>query len=156
MSCWLTVYVLSNPEIRAQVQKEVVGIIESSTASAEDSLSTRIAQVPLEAWDSELPFLEKCIRETLRLNLVGSAPRKNVGKEDIVMGTDQNGKSKLILYTIVRLSRRSPSHAEYVVRPGEYAVHLPSLVHLDEKLYPDPMKYECDFVCAQYDIDMLC
>ena len=149
MSCWLTVYVLSNPEIRAQVQKEVVGIIESSTASAEDPLSTRIAQVPLEAWDSELPFLDKCIRETLRLNIAGSALRKNVGKEDIVLETGKSGKRKLILYTIVRLSRRSPSHTEYVVRPGEYAIQLPSLVHMDENLYPNPMKYECDLVCTQ-------
>ena len=92
MSSWLTAYVLSNPDIKSQVQKEFEALLESSSASPSEPLATRIAGVPIEAWEMQLPVLDKCIRETIRLSITGVLLRKNVGVEDIVFGTGENGE----------------------------------------------------------------
>ena len=94
MSCWLTAYVLSNQQVRAQVQEELQAAVKTSSASSDEPLSSRIAQIPLETWENSLPVLDNCIRETLRINITQVANRKNVGDKDIVIETGDHGESK--------------------------------------------------------------
>ena len=73
-------YILSNPEIKAQVQEELEAALKCSSAPTTETLSARLAQVPLEVFENQLPLVDRCIRETLRFTVVGAAIRRNVGR----------------------------------------------------------------------------
>lgn len=45
--------------------------------SSKDPLHERLGAIPLKAWETELPALELCIQETLRLTATGAALRRN-------------------------------------------------------------------------------
>jgi cytochrome P450 len=87
-----------------------------STDPSLDSISTRLAAVPLSVWESETPVLDSVIRETLRLAQSHAALRRNLGHEVHIDGK--------------------------VVPTGAYVVYPFSDVHLDPELYPDPWKFD--------------
>ena len=45
------------------------------------NLSEKVSRLPLDAWESEFPFLDNCLRDSIRLNASGTGFRKNVGEE---------------------------------------------------------------------------
>lgn len=51
-------------------------------------LSDQLSYVPLEAWEAEFPILDLCLRESIRLNLPGTAFRQNVSGRDVKVGDE--------------------------------------------------------------------
>ncbi|EPQ52237.1 cytochrome P450 [Gloeophyllum trabeum ATCC 11539] len=80
------------------------------------SLSSRLADIPLSAWEGSTPVLDAVIRETLRLAQPHTAMRRNVGPDLVI-----DGKT---------------------VPSGAYVVYPFSDVHLDADIYPDPWRFD--------------
>lgn len=89
------------------------------------SLADRLMQVPSEAWEIEFPFVDMCLRETIRLHMVGTAFRKNTSGQDIAI--DKEGKE--------------------VIPRDAYVTFALGDVHYDPDIYQspyawDPSRYE--------------
>jgi len=57
----------------------------SNTLSTEP-LHKRLASIPLNAWEDELPSVDLVIRETLRLTISGAFVRRNMQKDIVLDG----------------------------------------------------------------------
>ncbi|KDR79795.1 hypothetical protein GALMADRAFT_136397 [Galerina marginata CBS 339.88] len=117
-ACWTLLYLGSNPTWKKRVTDEYKTLVEKHT----DTLSTeplhkRLATIPLNAWEDELPTLDLVIRETLRLTLTGSAIRRNL---------HQNVKVE----------------DDIVVKTGEFMTYQLADVHLNPSIYPEPLKFD--------------
>lgn len=75
-----------------------------------------LGAISISAWEDELPTVDACIRETLRISMNVVALRRNV-HEDTKIG----GK---------------------VVRQGDFLAYSMDDVHLNPEYYPEPYRYD--------------
>ena len=76
-------YMAANPRWIAQTRNEIWAAVEKYTPGDKGSLPERLAKVPLEGWENDFPTVELCLRESIRLQLPGTAFRRNVSGKEI-------------------------------------------------------------------------
>ena len=76
----------------------------------------RLSAIPLSAWEDEMPITECIIRETLRIIANGTAFRRNIVGD-------------------LRI-------ADKTIAQGAFMVYNFGDVHLNERFYPDPLKFD--------------
>ena len=90
-------HILSSAEYRALVRQEVMSALNSAdTPDSEDPL-TRLDSVKIQALETEMPVLDSCIRETIRVYLTGILVRMNTGQNDVVLQTTEDGRRETLL-----------------------------------------------------------
>lgn len=70
----------------AEVRKEVENAATKYSTDKIASLSDRLANLPVEAWESEFPMLDLCLKETIRVQGQGVFQRRNVSGSDLTIG----------------------------------------------------------------------
>ncbi|KAJ7240448.1 cytochrome P450 [Mycena rebaudengoi] len=114
---WIITFLGGHSDWRQKAKAEVESLIAMhSDPASQPALSSRLASIPLEIWESQTPVLDAIIRETLRVAQPHTAMRRNLGPEVYI-------NDKLI-----------PS--------GAYIVYPFSDVHLDPGLYPEPWRFD--------------
>ncbi|KAJ7598870.1 cytochrome P450 [Mycena floridula] len=115
---WLFIFLGGHPEWRDKAKMEVEALLAANPmpSSQEVSLSSHLASIPLELWESETPVLDSIIKETLRVAQPHTAMRRNLGPEMYIENK--------------------------VIPTGAYVVYPFSDVHLNPGLYPDPWKFD--------------
>ncbi|KAF9477689.1 cytochrome P450 [Pholiota conissans] len=113
-ACWILIYLASHPEWKARATKEVHDLISnhSNPVFSKEPLHKRLASIPINAWESEMPVIELCLKETLRLTATGAALRRNT-KADLPMA----GK---------------------IVKRGWFLAYSAADVHLNPNIYTNP------------------
>jgi sterol 14-demethylase len=118
----LITFLGSHPEWRAKAELEIEALLalnpEGKLLTPSQSLSSRLATIPLEVWESETPVIDAIIKETTRIAQPHSAMRRNIGPPIYI-----NGK---------------------LISTGDYVVYPFSDVHLDPELYTDPWSFNPD------------
>jgi len=76
-------YMAANPRWIAQTRNEIWAAVEKYTPGDKSSLPERLAKVPLEGWENDFPTVELSERESIRLQLPGTAFRRNVSGKEI-------------------------------------------------------------------------
>lgn len=105
-------------EIRAMADKHTTHP-DSDTASLLDKLRF----VPLSAWETSLPRLDLCFRDSIRLQLSGTGFRRNTSKHAVQIGGEGDGPGEII-------------------PPGAYATWHFKELHFDPTIYPDPYTWD--------------
>lgn len=95
---WLIMQLSSNPEWSTAVQEEIKVLTTTQDTSTE-TLST----IPLQAWETQTPILDRCIRETLRTSQPYTAMRRNTGP-DITMKGYTIPSGSLVVYPFLDTS----------------------------------------------------
>ncbi|KAF9010183.1 cytochrome P450 [Cyathus striatus] len=118
---WLMTFLAGHPEWHSKAAAEVDSLLASnlsynSGSSSPQSLSSRLAGIPLEAWEQNTPILDAIIRETTRVAQPHTAMRRNLGPEFYI-----NNK---------------------IIPTGAYVIYPFSDIHLDPEIYPDPWKFD--------------
>jgi cytochrome P450 len=107
-------------KVRAEIESLLLAASDCSSPAGERaslaSLSASLARIPLEAWESDTPMLDKVITETLRLAQPHTAMRRNLGPDILIDGK--------------------------IIPSGAYLLYPLSDVHLDADLYPNPWKFD--------------
>ncbi|KIM37022.1 hypothetical protein M413DRAFT_448749 [Hebeloma cylindrosporum] len=86
-ACWVLLYLGSNPKWKERVMKEYNVLVANHTnALSTEPLHKRLASIPLNAWEDELPSVDLVIRETLRFTVSGPFLRRNIQKDIVVDG----------------------------------------------------------------------
>lgn len=83
-----------------------------------EPLHKRLATIPLDAWENELPSIELIIRETIRMTVSFAALRRNVGKELRVEGV--------------------------VIKRRDFLLYSLGRTHMDPEIYSEPTKFDPD------------
>ncbi|KAJ7485453.1 cytochrome P450 [Mycena latifolia] len=113
---WVITFLGGHTDWRQKAKTEVETLLAAHSDSTSPALSSRLAEIPLEIWESQTPVLDSIIRETLRIAQPHAAMRRNLGPDVYI-------NDKLI-----------PS--------GSYVVYPFSDVHLDPEIYPDPWRFD--------------
>jgi len=113
---WILLYLAKDAHWRETVMQEV-RTVASKYASKDKTLVEQLAEIPLDAWESEFPMTYLCFRETIRLQTVGSIIRKNSSGHDLAIGNE-------------------------VIPNGAYATYHLFDAHLNDTIYTNPEKWD--------------
>ena len=84
---WILLHLASSPHWVAKARAEVEQVADKYSPGSEDmSLADRVAALPLEAWETEFPTLELCLKDSIRLHALGACFRQNISGSDIALG----------------------------------------------------------------------
>ena len=72
-----------------QVREEIRSVTDRYSHDTTLSLQERLKQVPIEAWESEFPIIDASLKDSIRLQLIGTAYRKNTSGFDITLDKDK-------------------------------------------------------------------
>jgi sterol 14-demethylase len=117
-AAWVLCYLATDPEWMAKAQEEVRTTAAKYATNPNAPLWHQLADVPLEAWEAEFPVVDLCLKDSIRLNLLGTAFRKNTSGREIPIG---NGE---------------------VIPPNAYVAYATGDVHLNPEFYPNPEKWD--------------
>ncbi|KAJ4361124.1 uncharacterized protein N0V89_001693 [Didymosphaeria variabile] len=118
-AAWVLCYLALNPQWKERVRAEVDGaILKHSTGPSQTPVDI-LAKLTLDEWESEFPVINMCLQESIRLQTVGTAFRKNVGDKAVKIG----------------------STGEIVPKYGFVAFPVDD-VHMNSEIYSDPMKFD--------------
>ncbi|CAE6465073.1 unnamed protein product [Rhizoctonia solani] len=117
MSAWIFIFLDQVPEWRDKVIDELRTLLNKYAPIAEypDSTAERFSKIPPQVWEDEMPVLEACIRETIRLIVSGSALRRVVSGDTVIDG------------------KKVPN--------GTFLVYPLGETHSDPNIYPNPSQY---------------
>lgn len=110
----MTLFLHTNPTWKAKATAEVQAFVAKYATGGGLRLAEQLAQVPPEVWDEEMPVLDVCLRETIRIVQTGAFLRRNVGAD-----------------------MRFGGHK---VAPGTFVAMGVSSPHHDPAIYPEPFK----------------
>jgi len=119
-AAWVLTYLAHLPEARERAFREVEAVVDRHSPLASDlPFIERLADLPHEVWENDFTFLEACLNESIRLNLNGSAFRKNISRDSIPLpGTNEE------------------------IPPNFYVTYPIADIHRNQQVYPDPAKYD--------------
>ncbi|KAJ2896395.1 cytochrome p450 6a1 [Zalerion maritima] len=115
----MIVQLAQNPEWTARLRDEVDGVIAKHRASEDESPIDVLSRLDLETWESKFPLIDMGLKETIRIEMVGTAFRKNVAERELkIAGSDE------------------------VIPPGAYSIYQIDDAHLNPDIYPNPMSWD--------------
>ncbi|RYO88763.1 hypothetical protein DL766_005187 [Monosporascus sp. MC13-8B] len=118
-AAWVHVHLARNPEWLARVREEVDAAVARHRREESQTPADVLSTLTVDDWESEFPLIDLCLRESIRMNLPGTAFRKNVSSRDIPVGS-----------------------AGEVIPAGAFATYWLDEVHMDESLYPYPQRFD--------------
>ncbi|KAH9861690.1 hypothetical protein J1614_011443 [Plenodomus biglobosus] len=118
-AAWVACYLATSPEWLRRTQDEVRTTAAKYARNPNAPLYDQLDDVPLDAWETEFPVIDMCLRDSIRLNLLGTALRRNISGKSIPTG-----------------------HGDEVIPPGAFVTYAIADMHLDPGVYPDPHKWD--------------
>lgn len=113
-----------HPDWQEKIYCEIKDTAAAHSINKDASLVDQLDSMPLSAWESLSGSLDLCLKETIRMWVSFPISRKNITRRPInISGTDE------------------------VIPPGSYSAYHSSDVHYNEKLYPDPMRWDPERFC---------
>jgi sterol 14-demethylase len=104
-AAWVLIFLSVNPAWMDRARAEVLSAIErnSTTSDKEAPLLERLASLPFEAWETDFPVLDWCLRDCIRLTATGATFRRNISGADIVVGNEVIPKDAYVVCTYLCL-----------------------------------------------------
>lgn len=112
-------YLATSPEWLSKVRAEVHRAAAKHGKDPGASILDKLGDLDLEAWESEFPAVQLCLRDSIRLNMPGTFFRKNTGSAPIHTGQGAE-----------------------VVPPGSFPVYHVADVHMDPAVYAEPDQWD--------------
>ncbi|KAI7975243.1 hypothetical protein EIK77_003345 [Talaromyces pinophilus] len=109
----------SHPEWQEKVYAEIKAAAKAHAKNPNAPLVEQLDSLPLDVWETSFPTLDLCFKEAIRLWVVFSMMRKNIGSTPVEL----------------------PGSNE-VIPAGSFAIYNTTEIHLNPELYPEPTKYK--------------
>ncbi|KAF8186070.1 cytochrome P450 [Mycena galopus ATCC 62051] len=113
---WNVIYAGMHPEWKDKLTAEFQALLANHTENLSLPIHERLASIPLNVWETELPIMDVVMRETLRMTMGILALRRNLGA-DVSVG-------------------------DKTVHTGEFLAYPMEDVHYDPEIYSDPLAFD--------------
>ena len=100
---------------------EIKAVVKVHAMNKDAPLVEQLSSIPLEAWESDFPMIDRCFKEAIRLHVSFPMLRQNMSSDSI----------------------RIPGSNE-VIPAGSFVGYYTSDAHQNEDLYPNPTKLDPD------------
>ncbi|TVY73614.1 Sterol 14-demethylase [Lachnellula suecica] len=84
---WVLTYLSTSPYWLSKIRSEITSAASKHCPDSSLPLIDQLTHIPVEAWESEFPNLDLCLKDSIRLQMPGTAFRKNISGRDIPSGT---------------------------------------------------------------------
>ncbi|KAI9723793.1 MAG: hypothetical protein M1828_004043 [Chrysothrix sp. TS-e1954] len=111
------------PEWRQRCREELAQVAGRYAKDPSSPLLDQLEQVPLHVWESGFTINDLCLKESIRLQLLGSVLRRNVSGEDI---------------EIPNSAAKSPTGKPEIIPNGAVVTYHVAEVHNNPDIYKDP------------------
>lgn len=101
------------------MRAEVDAAISKHRATTKQTPLEILKTLTVDDWESEFNLIDLCLRESIRLQTVGAAFRKNISKRDVVIG--DTGE---------------------VIPPGAFAATHSDDLNMNPDIYTNPSKFD--------------
>jgi cytochrome P450 len=119
LATWVFLFLGANSESKNKVISEVQNLVATySNPNSRDPMHQRLSTIPLSAWEDEMPIIDNVTRETMRLVKNGAALRRSVNDNFRV--------------------------GDKIIRKGAFLAYHMADVHLNDKFYSEPLKFDPD------------
>jgi len=119
VSSWVLVYLGIADAWKERATAEVRDLIAAYTkTTSSEPIHQRLSAIPISAWEDEMPVIESIISETLRIVGNPTLFRRNLSDDFRVCGK--------------------------IIDKGAFMTYNLGDVHLNERFYPDPLKFDPD------------
>jgi sterol 14-demethylase len=114
-AAWVLCYLATSPEWRGKTRDELRTVAARYARDPTAPLRYQLDDIPLEAWESEFPVVDLCLKDSIRLNLLGTAFRKNISGRAIPTGKGME-----------------------IIPPEAVVTYAVADTHQDPSIYPNP------------------
>lgn len=100
-AAWILVYLAHKPYWLEKVRQEIISLADRYASDKDAPLKERLMDIPSDAWESEFPIMDACLKDSIRLQMSGTAFRKNISGRDIPLnktGTEVIPKDAFATY----------------------------------------------------------
>ncbi|KAJ4367917.1 hypothetical protein N0V86_009757 [Didymella sp. IMI 355093] len=118
-AAWVLCYLATSSEWLVKAREEVRSTAAKHARDPTAPLRYQLDDVPLEAWEADFPIVDLCLKDSIRLNLLGTAFRKNISGRPLPTG---NGME--------------------VIPPDAVVTYATADVHQDPSIYPNPSVWD--------------
>jgi cytochrome P450 len=119
-AAYVLCYLATSPAWLENIRTEVeVAAAKYGTKETNASLLDKLSSLSLEAWESEFPLIQLCLRDSIRLNMPGVFFRKNLSNRPIPTG-----------------------HGNEVIPPGSFPIYHVADAHRDPEVWAEPNKWD--------------
>lgn len=118
-AAWVLTYLANDSNWRTKVLEEVQTVAAKYSTNKDAPLIDQLSDIPFSAWETEFPLIDLCLKDSIRLQALGTAFRKNVTNKSIPIGT-----------------------GDEVIDPGAIVTYHLGDVHLDPEIYPNPKQWD--------------
>ena len=118
MSSWIILYLHANPTWKAKATAEVRSFIAKHGEEKPENLFEQLSKVPPEIWEDEMPILDVCLRETIRMTLSGASLRRVMPKAT------------------------TPIINGHQLQPGSFVAYPIADAHLNPDIYSNPHTWD--------------
>jgi cytochrome P450 len=118
-AAWVLCYLATSSEWFAKAREEVRSTAAKHARDPTAPLRHQLDDVPLEAWEQDFPIVDLCLKDSIRLNLLGTAFRRNISGRDLPTG---NGME--------------------VIPADAFVTYATADVHQDPSIYPNPSVWD--------------
>lgn len=91
-------YIGSSRHWYDRVRVEIDAVVDKYAPDRSMPLTQRFEAIPIEAWESELPLLDCCLKDSIRLQLLGTMYRRNMGSSDVKIGNEVIPSGAFMVY----------------------------------------------------------
>ena len=116
-AAWILCYLGNSPVWRARALQEIEDIAAKYSLDTSIPLIDQLSSIPVEAWELEFKILDACLRDSIRLQLLGTAFRRNVSGKELQLGDE-------------------------IIPNGAFVTYHLGDTHQDPTLFPDPEQWD--------------
>ena len=116
-AAWILCYLSVHHEWQARALQEIKEVAAKYNSDTSLPLIDQLSVIPVEAWELNFKVLDACLRDSIRLQLLGAALRRNVSGKDLQLGNE-------------------------IVPNGAFVTYHLGDTHQDPSLYPDPEQWD--------------
>ncbi|UZJ53755.1 hypothetical protein CBS101457_003075 [Exobasidium rhododendri] len=129
-AAYLLLWIGTRPDVALRLREELFAAMQQKKGEdcAELSIEERVSRIPLDAWESKMPFLEACLAETLR-HLVNIVSLRHYNPPQGAQG---------------KASSSPVSFGGGTLQSGDFMAFWMAKVHFDASIYPDPLEWDPD------------
>jgi sterol 14-demethylase len=113
---WTAIFTGMHPEWKDKLAAEFQALLANHTENSSLPIHERLASIPLNVWEAELPVMDVVMRETLRMTMGILSLRRNLGA-DVSVG-------------------------DKTIQTGEFLAYPMEDVHYDPEIYSDPHAFD--------------